>query len=136
MTPRGFFVLISYMIDPGGSQSLNNLIIASANPLFGKGLYRLFEAHWGNKASAIVLTTTMRETIIAIENYHPQLVIIDCDDQQISRADFLNYFIHQVQPMRVMLVSLKETGAVVVYDRKMMLSNQIDEWLFNSFSEG
>ena len=83
-----------------------------------------------------MLTTTMHETVAAIENYRPRMVIIDCDDEQFSRADFLNYFISQEQPMRVLLVSLMDTGAVVVYDRKNMPSDHIDDWLFSSMSEG
>ena len=123
---------MGYMINPGDSQNSYTLIIASANPLFGRGLLRLFEERWENRSAAILLATTLSETIAAIEANHPHLVIIDCDDKEINRTEFLNYFVSQVQPMQVMLVSLHETGAVVVYDRKMMSSNQIDDWLFNS----
>jgi cytochrome c oxidase subunit 2 len=132
MTWSEVFVLMGYMVDSSSSPNSNTLIVASANPLFGKGLFRLFKEHWGKESAAILLTTTLGETISAIDRYHPQLVIIDCDDKQMNRADFLNYFVSQEQPMQVVLVSLKETGAVVVYDRKMMPSNQIDQWLFNS----
>ncbi len=120
---------MGYMGDPASMHDLKHVIIASANPLFGKGLLRLFEGHWKHTSREIVLTTSLPETIVKIESFKPDLVIIDCDDKQISRVEFLNYFVSQDQPMQVMLVSLKDTGAVMVYDRKMMTSSQIDEWL-------
>lgn len=132
MTLPGVFVLMGYMTDPASMQNLRHVIIASANPLFGKGLLRLFEGHWKHMSREIMLTTSLAETITKIESFQPDLVIIDCDDEQISRTEFLNYFVSQAQPMQVMLVSLKDTGAVMVYDRKMMTSNQIDEWLSNT----
>lgn len=120
----------------GNDQAPYGLIIASANPLFGKGMLNLFKQRWARRAAIVLLTTSLVETVEAIERHHPKLVIIDCDDQQISRAEFLSYFISQDLPMQVVLVSLKETGVVVVYDRKSMPSNQIDAWLFNAWAEG
>jgi CheY-like chemotaxis protein len=124
------------MVNAGGSQNPYTLIIASVNPLFGQGMLRLFKQRWAHRAAIVRLTTSLDETIKAIEDHHPNLVIIDCDDQRINRLEFLNYFVSQELPMQVVLVSLKETGAVVVYDRKRMPSNQIDAWLFDTWAGG
>ena len=132
MTLPWVFVLMGYMGEHAIDQNLEHVVIASANPLFGKGLLRLFEDHWKNTTREILLTTSLAETIAAIETFKPGLVIIDCDGQEFTRAEFLNYFVRQNQPMQVVLVSLKDTGAVMVYDRKMMTSSQIDEWLANA----
>ncbi len=129
MTLPGVFVLMGYMGKPASNPQVQHVVIASANPLFGKGLLSLFEGHWKQKPRKIVLATNLSETISAIEKFKPLLVVIDCDDRQISREEFLSYFVGQKQPMQVMLVSLQETGDVTVYDRKMMTYNQIDEWL-------
>jgi cytochrome c oxidase subunit 2 len=59
-------------------------------------------------------------------------VIVDYDDETIDRGLFLNRFVSEDLTMQVMLVSLKDSGAVVVYDRRMMTPAQAGDWL--SFS--
>jgi cytochrome c oxidase subunit II len=67
-----------------------------------------------------------------LETWQPDVVIVDYDDHKIERGEFLNYFVKSQRPMQVMLVSLQENGSVVVYDRRVLTSDQAEDWL--SFS--
>jgi cytochrome c oxidase subunit 2 len=107
----------------------HRVLIASANSLFGKGLRRLFEEKWGDKAIIVGLTTNLDETLYAMEASSPDLVILDYDDQSINRDDFLRYFVTSQRPMQVALISLQDSGVVVTYDRKSMTPSQAEDWL-------
>ncbi len=103
------------------------VLIASANPLFGKGLQQIY--HQRFEAVEFLLTSTMEETLAQLDRWQPDLVIVDYDDKTIHREEFLSHFITGQRPMQVMLVSLRESGAVVVYDRKTLTPAQADAWL-------
>jgi cytochrome c oxidase subunit 2 len=105
------------------------ILIASANPLFGKGLRKLFEERWGNQAEVVGLASSMEETFKAMDKLEPDLVVLDYDDKTINREAFLSHFMAGERPMQVMLVSLKSSGAVVVYDRKSLSTSEADDWL-------
>ena len=105
------------------------VLIASANQLFGKGLEKLFVQKWGSKAIQIRLATSMAETIYNFENWRPDLVVVDYDDHTINRAEFLNHFVSDERPMQVVLVSLQANGRVVVYDRRTLTPDQAENWL-------
>jgi cytochrome c oxidase subunit II len=105
------------------------VLIASANQLFGKGLEKLFVQKWGGKAIQIRLATSMAETIYNLENWRPDLVVVDYDDHTINRAEFLNHFVSDERPMQVVLVSLQANGRVVVYDRRTLTPDQAENWL-------
>jgi cytochrome c oxidase subunit 2 len=105
------------------------VLIASANPLFGEGLRNLLRERWGARASVVGLTSTMAQTLDAFEKQQPDLVILDYDDRTINREEFLSRFVSGERPMQVMLVSLKATGAVVVYDRRSLTPSEAEDWL-------
>ncbi len=105
------------------------VLIASANPLFGKGLEKMILSRWGAKNTFIRLTRTTAESLAAVEEWHPDLVLIDYDDKTISRAEFMRQFGVDDRPMQVMLVSLQASGAVVVYDRRTLTPAQAQDWL-------
>lgn len=109
------------------------VLIASANPLFGKGLRSMFQQRWGDAANVVGLTTTMEETLHALEELQPDLVILDFDDRSMDREEFLNHFVASERPMQVILVSLQGTGAVVVYDRRTLSATQAERWLGGSW---
>jgi cytochrome c oxidase subunit 2 len=75
----------------------------------------------------------MDEVTTALETWQPDLVIVDYDDAgkpgNIQREAFLSHFIAGDQPMQVMLVSLRASGEVVVYDRRTLTTAQADDWL-------
>lgn len=116
--------------------SQNRLVlILSANPLFREGLRKLYAERWGEKSAAIVMLTGMAEALHALETQHPDLVIVDYDDRGINRDEFLNNFVTGHSPMQVMLVSLQESGNVVVYDRRTLTFAQAEDWLNNPWNE-
>ena len=111
------------------------VLIVSANPLFREGLRKVYAERWSGKADIVAMPTTMDETVLALEKYQPDLVIVDYDDKNINRAEFLNRFVTGQSPMQVMLVSLDESGEVVVYDRRRLTSAQAQNWLNDPWGE-
>ena len=105
------------------------VLIASANPLFAKGLEKIYGSRWGKDAVQLLLANSMEETLHMLESWAPDLVIVDYDDRTIHREEFLSHFITGDRPMQVMLVSLQESGEVVVYDRRTMTPAQAEDWL-------
>jgi len=89
----------------------------------------MLQQRWGNAAKVIGLTSTMEETIQAMENLQPDLVILDFDDRSINREAFLTHFVSGKRTMQVALVSLQETGGVIVYDRRNLTPSQAETWL-------
>ncbi len=69
------------------------------------------------------------QIIQELEQWQPDVVIVDYDDQTIYRSEFLNYFVGSERTMQVMLVSLKANGSVVVYDRRILTADQAEDWL-------
>ena len=104
------------------------VLIASANPLFRKGLEKMVLGRYG-ESTVLRATTATHETLDVMESWQPNLVIVDYDDKSISRAEFLQQFVTGDLPMQVMLVSLQASGAVVVYDRRTLTPAQAQDWL-------
>lgn len=117
------------------SNQPRRVLLVSANPLFREGLRKLYAEKWGAKASIIGMPTVMAEALKALETHTPDLVIVDYDDKTINREEFLNKFMTGKSPMRVVLVSLKESGHVVVYDRRTLTSAQAENWLNDPWTE-
>jgi cytochrome c oxidase subunit 2 len=111
------------------------VLIASANPLFREGLQRVYVQRWGNRAELVGRTASVDETMAALENLQPDLVIVDYDDKSINRREFLNRFITGHSSIKVVLVSLNEAGQVVIYDRRQLTSEQADEWFKDPWGE-
>jgi surfeit locus 1 family protein len=104
------------------------ILIASANPLFSKGLRKLLTERWTAPAPEMRLVGNMVETRSALKDWQPDLVVVDYDDQAINRVEFLNDFVSSDTPMQVMLVSLQASGEVVVYDRHTLTPAQAEDW--------
>ncbi len=104
------------------------ILIASANPLFSKGLRKLLAERWSDAVPEMRLANSMPATLSALEDWLPDLVILDYDDRTINRTEFLNHFLNGVTPMQVMLVSLQESGEVIVYDRRALTPDQARDW--------
>ena len=75
------------------------------------------------------LTSSMADTLSAMELLQPDLVVVDYDDKILNRAEFLNHFMAGDRPMQVMLVSLRGGGAAVVYDRQTLTPSEAEDWL-------
>ena len=110
-------------------KDMRRVLIASANPLYGKGLEKLLTQKAGGILPDIRIASTMAETLAMLEEWKPDLVIVDYDDQTIDRGQFLNQFIAGDRAMQVMLVSLKASGTAVVYDRRTLSPDQTQDWL-------
>jgi len=110
------------------------VLIVSANPLFREGLRKLYSDRWGNKALICGMLSSMSDALKALETDLPDLVIVDYDDKTINREEFMNRFVIGKTSMQVMLVSLQESGQVVVYDRRMMTFAQAENWLNDPWS--
>jgi cytochrome c oxidase subunit II len=112
-----------------GNQQTHRVLIASANPLFGKGLRNLLQQRWGKAANVVGLTTNMEQTLQALDDLQPDQVIVDFDDRTMNREEFLNHFVATERPMQVVLISLQGNGAVIVYDRRTLSPSQAEQWL-------
>lgn len=115
------------------NEALRRVLIASANPLFARGLQKMVADRWRGRAVEIRLAGSMDEATAALEDWKPDLVIVDYDDVDrpgnIQRGAFLSHFITGDRAMQVMLVSLGESGEVVVYDRRTLTPAQAEDWL-------
>jgi cytochrome c oxidase subunit 2 len=116
-------------MSPKTSAPYQRVLIASANPLFGQGLEKMIQRQWKNPQLEIRRVASNEAVLSEMQSWSPDLVILDYDDKAISRAEFLQEFVTGEQPMQVMLVSLKSSGAVVVYDRRTMTPAQAEDWL-------
>ena len=105
------------------------IIIASASPLFAMGLEKMLRQQEAHRELEIRHATTTAQIIQVLEQWQPDVVIVDYDDQTIDRAEFLSYFVGGERTMQVMLVSLKANGSVVVYDRRTLTADQAEDWL-------
>ncbi|WP_299028541.1 cytochrome c oxidase subunit II [uncultured Thermanaerothrix sp.] len=115
---------------------VRKVLIASANPLFGRGLERLIHQQWRGRQFEIRVVGTMEETLTLLESWLPDLVILDYDDRSLDRKRFMDLFVSSQRTMQVMLVSLQESGSVVVYDRRVLTPSQAEDWLLLSEPSG
>jgi cytochrome c oxidase subunit 2 len=118
------------MDNPQPKNRPRRVLIASVNPLFGKGLRKLLQEKWGHQVEIVGLMSSMADTITAMDDLEPDLVVLDYDDKTINREEFLSHFMAGDRTMQAMLVSLKSSGAVVVYDRKSLSSSEAEDWLY------
>lgn len=117
------------------TQAHKRVLIVSANPLFREGLRKVYAEKWVGKAEIIGMPGVMDEAVHAMNNQQPDLVIVDFDDRAINQTEFLNKFVTGKTPMQVVLVSLGESGEVVIYDRKRLTTAQAEDWLGNPWPE-
>jgi len=114
-------------------EPLRRVLIASANPLFARGLQKIVAQRWEARGVEIRLAESMQEALGSLETWRPDLVIVDYDDVgqagSIQREAFLSHFIASNRAMQVMLISLSASGEVVVYDRRTLTPAQAEDWL-------
>lgn len=117
------------------SKSNRRVLIASANPLFAAGLRRLYGHIWQKQGAEMRSADSMSATLSALDEWSPDLVIVDYDDRAMQREEFLSHFISGSRPMRVLMVSLQSSGEAVIYDRRAITPAQADTWLTNGWIE-
>ena len=111
------------------------ILISSANSLFREGLLTIYASSWSEQKVDVVTAKTMQETLNMLESHQPDLVIVDHDDKTINRAEFLNRFVTDEMPMKVILVSLASSEPVVIYNRTHLTAAQAEDWLANPWDE-
>jgi cytochrome c oxidase subunit II len=109
------------------------VLIASANPLFGRGLERQLKHRSDGLDIETRLVSKMDEALELLKSWEPDLAIVDYDDRAIQRLEFLNHVASDARPVQVIFVSLQASGAVEVYNRRTMTAGQLEEW-FDFFS--
>ncbi|HKZ69973.1 MAG TPA: cytochrome c oxidase subunit II [Anaerolineales bacterium] len=105
------------------------VLIVSSHPLFGQGLRSLLKERRTAGVEVIGMAANTDEAAAALKTLAPDLVILDYDDEAVNREEFLAHFVEGETPMRVVLVSLKDSGQVVVYDRRAVAASQVEAWL-------
>lgn len=116
------------MINYQESQS-RRVLIASSHPLFGQGLVRLLNEKISVKVEVVGVVTNLDQALEAMRNLKPDLIIVDYDDDNLNRDEFLARFVEGEQKLRVVLLSLQSAKEAVVYDRRTLAASQIDDWL-------
>jgi chemotaxis response regulator CheB len=110
--------------------SIRRVLIVSSHPLFGQGLRKLLHERKEPDVTVVDIIASVEEAVKAIDRVHPDLVIVDYDDERVNRDEFLAHFLEGARELRVVLLSLKEGGSqAVVYDRRTLSAAQIDDWL-------
>ena len=104
------------------------VLIASSHPLFGQGLRKLLEARRGT-VEVVGMASSIEETMRSLETLNPDLIIVDYDDEQLNRDEFLARFVEGERKLRVVLLSLSDAQQAVVYDRRTLAASRIDDWL-------
>ncbi|MCX8063390.1 MAG: hypothetical protein N3D16_12480, partial [Anaerolineales bacterium] len=92
------------------------VLIASNHALFRYGLMSLFKKRLGVKVEIVGEVTNLENAIEALEKHDVDLVIVDYDDEQINREDFLTRFVSGGGQKRVILVSLLNPESAMLYD--------------------
>ncbi len=110
--------------------STRKVLIVSSHPLFGKGIEHLLKTSHAGEVELVTLVSGAQKALEAIRQFQPDLVVVDEDDDQVSRDDFLTHFVTSPRKIRVVLLSLKEGGSqAVVYDRRTLAAAHIEDWL-------
>ncbi len=108
------------------------VLIASSHPLFAEGIRGLLNSRQQADVEVVGLVSTIDEAIDALNILMPDMVIVDYDDERVNREEFLVRFVESEGRLRVILLSLKESGQeAIVYDRRTMAASQMDNWLEN-----
>ncbi len=105
------------------------VLIASSHPLFGQGLRSLLEKRQETGVEVVGMVSNLGEAISALARLNPDLIIVDYDDINLNRDEFLARFVEGEQKLRVVLLSLQSAGNAIVYDRRTLAASQIDDWL-------
>lgn len=111
-------------------QESRRVLIVSSHPLFGKGIQHLLQSRPDGESYSVNLVSSVEAAVSALDQMLPHLVVVDYDDQDVNRDEFLAHFVGSEHQMRVVLLSLKEGGSTaVVYDRRTLAASQTDDWL-------
>jgi cytochrome c oxidase subunit 2 len=114
---------------PAFEPKKRRVLIASSHPLFGQGLRSLLQARQARGVEVIGIVATLEQALEAWERLNPDLIIVDYDDEQLNRDEFLARFVEGEKKLRVVLLSLQSSTDAIVYDRRTLAASQIEDWL-------
>jgi len=114
------------MVERGRPQ---RVLIASSHALFGQGLRSLLQSRQEADVEVVGVVSNFEEAVEALNRLNPDLVIVDYDDTELNREDFLTHFVESEKKLRVVLLSLQNGEDAIVYDRRTLAAAQIDDWL-------
>ena len=83
------------------------ILIASSHPLFAQGINSLLSKRQEMDIEVLGMVASISEAVEAINSLHPDLVIVDYDDEKVNREEFLARFVEGEGRLRVVLFSLK-----------------------------
>lgn len=109
--------------------NLRRVLIASSHPLFGQGIRNLLEERKEFAVKVVGMVSNLEEAISALEELNPDMIIVDYDDENLNRDEFLARFVEGENKLRVVLLSLQSSEEALVYDRRTLAASDIDEWL-------
>ncbi len=110
------------------SRSSVRVLIASNHGLFRHGLVSLFKKKLGLKVEIVGEVTSLEGVIEAIAKRPVDLVIVDYDDEQLNREDFIAHFVSGKGQTRLILVSLSNPESAMLYDRRELPLSQFEAW--------
>jgi cytochrome c oxidase subunit 2 len=110
-------------------QPTRRVLIASNHALFGQGLRRLLQERREAGVEVVGMVSSVDEALAALEQLHPDLIVVDYDDKSLNREEFLARFVEGETKLRVVLLSLQSPQEAIVYDRRTLAASQIDNWL-------
>jgi len=110
-------------------QTTRRVLIASNHALFGQGLRSLLKERRQAGVEVVGMVSTVDEALAALDRLHPDLIIVDYDDKDLNRDEFLARFVEGESKLRVVLLSLHSPQEAIIYDRRTLAASQIDNWL-------
>jgi DNA-binding NarL/FixJ family response regulator len=105
------------------------VLIASGHALFGQGLRSLLQKRPETDIEVIGMVASLEEALQALQRANPDLIVVDYDDQNLNRDEFLARFVEGERKLRVVLLSLQGDQEAIVYDRRRTSAAQIDAWI-------
>ena len=111
----------------GENQTL--VLIASDNSIFRIGIVKLLSRRSDFASLDIHQVKDINDLIKKYSKLKPHLLIIDFDDKNFNKKQFLDSFFEDQHDSQLLLVSLKESGNVVLYNRKLFSTHQAHQWL-------
>lgn len=105
------------------------VIIASANSIFRNGIERILSKRSDYESLTIHQVSDFISLKKKYSRIKPNVLIIDFDDQNINKKQFLDSFFDEKRDTQLLLVSLQEGGNVVLFKRQIFSTDQALEWL-------
>jgi DNA-binding NarL/FixJ family response regulator len=110
-------------------ENYTKVLIASANSIFRNGIEKILSKRDDFNSLTIHKVTQLEELKKKYSKFKPNIVIIDFDDININKKQFMDSFVDEKRDTQLLLVSLQEGGNVVFYKRQVFSTDQALEWL-------